>query len=356
MPDIGRVVTTYVGERAEGVGRAFAPTPVISVAAEDLGRGSPETEVAVLAADARATVAATPGLRWVHVGHAGLDGSALGPLLEAGIAVTSAAGRSAPVLAEHALHFMLSLTYRAPSSMLLQRRRTWAPPRGRGPWRGLHGRQVVIVGVGHTGRALAPLCAALGMEVVGFRRRRAPAPPGFERVHCTDDGDRLGDVVRGADIVVLAAGLNDASRHMVGAAELTALGPDGLLVNVARGELVDERALRAALRSGALAGAATDTVAVEPLPPWSPLWRTPGLLITPHRTPPVADRAERALALLAEDVERYRAGRPLLNALGPEDVLHRPPRRTRRPRLERAATHRWARAEHRLARLRGAVG
>lgn len=293
--------------------------------------GLDAADVAVLGGDAPVELAGAARLRWVHCDHAGLDGSALGPLLDAGIAVTSGAGRSADALAEHALLFMLALAYRYPRFLRAQRLRVWGVP-GQHELRALSGRTVLIVGVGHTGRALALRCAALGMRVLGHRRRAEPPPPGFERVTSTEAGNPLIDVLPEADVVVLAASLNDGSRHLLGAAELAALRPAALVVNVARGPLVDEVALVDALCHGRLAGAATDVTAVEPLPFRSPLWRAPNLLLTPHVTARQPDRAERSLAILAANVAHYRAGEPLENQLGPDDVWSGAPVRSGPPR------------------------
>ncbi len=324
MPDIAEVVapdrTAPDRERLAGL---FAPTPV----RWELPVG--DADVAVLAGDFDREVARAPGLRWIHCEHAGLDGSALGDALGAGIAVTSGAGRSAPALAEHALLFMLALAAQLPRFLQAQRRRHWGVP-GQHQLRALHGRTVAIVGTGHTGNALAEHCAALGMRVLGHRRRDEPVEGPFERVTATDRGEGVEEVLGEADFVVLAAGLNDATAGLIGPRQLAAMPRGSYLVNVARGALVDEDALVAALQSGHLAGAATDVAAQEPLPRRSPLWRAPNLLLTPHVTPRVGDREERAFAVLADNVARYREGRPLRNQLGPDDVYSGPSARRSR--------------------------
>lgn len=263
-------------------------------------------------------------LAWVHVARAGLDGADLAPLLDAGVIVTCAAGRSAEALAEHALYFLLALNADHQRFQRAQRWRVWGLS-AQGERRALRGRTVLIVGTGHTGRAVADLCAALGMRVLGHRRRDHPVGAPFERVTSTDRGEPVDTLLPEADAVVLATGLNDRTRHLIGAEQLAAMRPGSLLVNIARGGLVDEAALVAALRRGHLGGAATDVVEGEPLAVRSPLWRAPNLLITPHTTPRLVDRDERAFAAFLANVERYRRDEPLLGRLGPEDVYTGPP-------------------------------
>ena len=260
-----------------------------------------------------------PALRWVHCDHAGLERSARPSVFARGIRLSGAAGRSAPALAEHALYFMLSLSYDAPALLALQRARRWAPfrPEHR---RALAGRTLGIVGLGHTGRALALRAHALEMRVIAFRRRVCDPPPGVAEVFAADAGGLLADLLGQSDIVVLAASLSDRTHHMIDDAALACMQRSALLVNVARGGLIDEAALLRALRRRRIAGAGLDTVAAEPLSLWSPLWRAPNLQITPHQTPPLVDRSARSLAIACENLRRYRADRPLLNELGPEDV------------------------------------
>jgi phosphoglycerate dehydrogenase-like enzyme len=129
--------------------------------------------------------------------------------------------------------------------------------------------------------------------------------------------DRLADFLRDLDILVVAAPLTDATRALVGAAELALLRPGAVLVNVGRGPIVDEAALLAALREGRLAGAALDVFDTEPLPPSSPLWSEPGMIVTPHSADVTAATDDRCLAQLLDNIGRFRAGEPLLNVVDP---------------------------------------
>ena len=329
LPDIHSVLATvsYAGAHLERLRAAFAPAPLTLVSRGDAAavkRALPDTDVAVLAGDLDRRFidpALAPRLRWVHCDHAGLNQSAGPEVFERGLLVTSSAGRSAPALAEHALFFMLALAYRYPAFLDAQRRHEWGVP-GQDELRGLIGRTVGIVGLGHTGAELAVRCRAMGMRVLGYRRSAEPVD-GVDQIYSAARGDALDTLLHESDFVVLAVPLSDATHHLIGARELALLKRGAYVINMARGAVIDETALLDALRSGQVGGAGLDTFAVEPLPPDSPLWDAPNVLITPHTTPQVPDRTGRSLDVIEENVRRYRAGRPLLNLLRPEDVYSR---------------------------------
>jgi phosphoglycerate dehydrogenase-like enzyme len=186
--------------------------------------------------------------------------------------------------------------------------------------RALHGRTIGIIGMGHTGAELAPRAKALGMRVLGYRRRDRPAPHGVDQMFSADKGETIGPILDQADVVVLTINLSDATHHLIGAPEIARMKPGVIIVNMARGGVMDEVALMAALRSGHVAGAGLDVFATEPLPADSPLWDTPNVLITPHFTPPVPDRSNRSLEIILENLRRYRQGVPMLNRITAEDV------------------------------------
>ncbi|HEX2100008.1 MAG TPA: D-2-hydroxyacid dehydrogenase [Candidatus Synoicihabitans sp.] len=278
-----------------------------------------EADVAILAADPDERVLRAQRLRWIHVDHAGLNKAARPEAFRAGLTVTGSAGRSAPVLAEHAIFFALALAYEYPAFLDAQRAHRWGVP-GQEKLRGLFGRTMGIVGLGHTGKALAVRAKALGMRVLAYRRRATALPPGVDHLISVDTGGTLDLLLEQSDFVVLALGLSDATHHLIGARELNRIGPTGYLINMARGAIVDEAALVDALRERRIAGAASDAFAMEPLPADSPLWDAPRLLITPHVTPAVPDRTARSLDILCENIRRFRAGESLMNVLAPEDV------------------------------------
>jgi len=288
-----------------------------------IARDLRHANVALLADDPDASVTECTGLEWLHVDHAGIERSARPELLARGVRVTSSSGRSAPALAEHAFFFLLALTYRVDGLLAAQRQRRWDQAVLAGST-ALRGATLGLIGLGHTGREVVERAAAFGMRIIVHRRRDVPAPPGVERVDSSDRGDTPMRLLAESDAVVLACSLNDRSHHLIGAAELATMKRSAVLVNVARGALVDETALARALRRKEIAGAGLDVFAVEPLPRSSPLWRAPNLLVTPHLTPPLADRVERSAAIVLANATRFREGRPLLNALTMSDAYTGP--------------------------------
>ncbi|MEQ8263796.1 NAD(P)-dependent oxidoreductase [Pseudohaliea sp.] len=316
----------------------FRPAETVFLSPRDrtgLRRHLLEAEIVVLKGTPDESFLEHDRLRWVHCNQSGLDRCASQQIVTAPFHVTSASGRSAPVLAEHALFFMLSLAYDSHALLTAQRRRAWGL-RNAAQLRGLVGRKVLVVGLGHTARALVPRCQALGMQVRAFRRRALGdgglGIPAYSRAA----GDAFETLLVEADVLVLAASLNDSSHHMLGVRQFEALKPGAMLVYVARGRLVDTRAMKAALDEGRLAAAGLDVTHPEPLPPWDSLWRRRNVLLTPHVTPQVADREHAEVDIIAHNYGRYLAGAPLENLLHPEDLYTRGARRPVHPLLRRA--------------------
>jgi phosphoglycerate dehydrogenase-like enzyme len=171
---------------------------------------------------------------------------------------------------------------------------------------------VGLVGIGSIGTAVARLAKAFGMQVIGVGRDQAGsrAVPGVDRIL---PRAQLPVLLSDADYVVVAVADTPETRGMIGAPELAAMQPDAVLINVARGTVVDEGALIAALRAGRLAGAALDVFAHEPLTRESPLWELPNVLLTPHVAAYVSDYLPRAITQFADNVRRFLAEAPLLN-------------------------------------------
>ena len=222
--------------------------------------------------------ASFPSVRWFHVGGSGFEH--LGEWDAQRLTVTHSAGVLAPFLAETTMAAMLSLAVGLPRYAVQQAEREWTPHR----FRPLAGRTLVIVGVGAVGGEVAQRAKALGMRVLGVRAS-GDSHPAVERMVGPDG---LRDLLGEADVLTLHTRLDERTRGLIGRRELAALPPEALLLNSARGAVVEEEALIEALQSGQLAGAWLDVFATEPLPASSPLWGLPNLLVTPH----CADQSE----------------------------------------------------------------
>jgi phosphoglycerate dehydrogenase-like enzyme len=253
-------------------------------------------------------------LRWLHTTSAGNE-----VLVERGapatMTVTRSGGHSAPVVAEHAIALLLALARGLGIAMDNQRKRVWARDRsGRriGTTRSLIGRAAVVLGFGPIGQAIGERLRVLGMRVIAVSRGGHPHPA----ADIVYPASGLREALSQASVLVVAAPGGPETRQMIGAEELAALQPDGFVVNIGRGSVIDTAAIEAALRDGTILGAGLDVVDPEPLPEEHSLWSAPNLLITPHRggggDPLSGDR--QAVAVV-ENLERFRRGDPLEHVL-----------------------------------------
>lgn len=315
------VTANYDGAHWHRLEEALAPAHIIRVDRRDeiaLEAGIAQADVAIVRGDLDSRYLGRERLRWVHCDHAGIEKSARPEVFESGLLVTGSAGRSAPALAEHAMLFMLALCYHFPRFLDAQRQHKWGIE-GQGELRGLIGKTVGILGLGHTGQELATRCKAFGMEVLAWRRRAQPHAA-VDHLFVADNGDGIDVMLRRSDFVVLALPLSDQTWHLLGEREFACMKNSAFVVNMARGDIIDEPALLKALQDGEIAGAGLDTFGEEPLPSSSSLWNAPNVLITPHVTPQVPDRTGTALDILCENIRCYRADETLLNLLRPEDI------------------------------------
>jgi glyoxylate/hydroxypyruvate reductase len=249
-----------------------------------------------------------PKLQWLQATSSGIgEFMARTGLADGGFIVTTAAGIHAGPLAEFALFGLLYFVKDAPGLADAKAARRWQ----RHTSRELSGMRVLIVGLGGVGRRAAATCAALGIDVWGVSRTPRAAPP--EGVSRLVARDRIGGALAHVDGLVLAAPHTPESHHLIGRAELRQMPPGSILVNIGRGELVDEEALIDALRRGHLRGAALDVATTEPLPPSSPLWSLRNVLISPHSASTVAAENERIVELFLRNFRRFTSGEPLIN-------------------------------------------
>jgi phosphoglycerate dehydrogenase-like enzyme len=274
----------------------------------------PEAEAAFSSQITREQFLAARRLRWIHSPSAGIGGMLFPELVASPVVLTNSRGMAADTMAEHVLAVTLALFRRLPQAWRSQAAREWAQDAiGLAGTRTIGGTRVLVVGLGAIGTAVATRMAALGAVVSGIRRRAAgPTPAGV--AHVAAPG-ALPELLPSADVVVLSAPHTRETRHLIGARELAAMSQDAVLVNVSRGGLVDEAALADALARGRLAGAALDVFQEEPLPPDSPFWTLPNVLITPHTSGFRPDHWDAAISLFGENLRRFEAGEPLLNVV-----------------------------------------
>jgi phosphoglycerate dehydrogenase-like enzyme len=243
-------------------------------------------------------------LRWLHTFSAGVDHPVFRGLLARGVRLTTSSGASASAVAHMAILLLLALARGLPAHVAAQHERRWAPARGDD----LEGKFAAVVGLGPIGLEVVRLAQALGMRVIGMRR----TPAGDEPCE-TWPMARLGELLALADYVVLALPLTPDTHHILDAAAVARMRPTARLVNVGRGELVDETALAAALSAGRLAGAGLDVFEAEPLPQASPLWELPGVIITPHVAASTPTTAHNAAEVFVDNLARWVRGAPLRN-------------------------------------------
>lgn len=257
-------------------------------------------------------------LRWVHSGAAGVGDSLYPEMRESDVVLTNSAGLHAEPLAEHVLAMLLHFARGLDVAERARRGRTWAHPElaGRGsPVRELAGDRIGVVGYGGVGSAVGEKAAALGMRVWATRRSPGESPGEVERMLGPDGLEELLEACRH---VVLCVPETPATEGMIGLRELSLMGQDAVLVNVSRGDVVDQDALAGVLRDGGLRGAGLDVFREEPLPPESPLWDLPNVVATPH-TGGVSPRFwKRETELILENLRRYTSGRELVNVVDKE--------------------------------------
>lgn len=262
----------------------------------------------------------TPRLRWIHVEQSGINPLAKQHIIEMPYVITSASGRSAPVLAEHALFFMLSICYRADKLAEIKRSGAWGFD-GDGQRRGLNGKSVLIIGMGKTGHALAAYCTALGMDTMTYRRKSEACAVEGVSTFSAAGNDNLDELLKDVDIVALAASLNDTSYGILNRNRIESMKKGAAIVNVARGALVDEEAVADSIISGHLSGYGSDVFIKEPLSEDHIFRRLENVYISPHKTPQMPDRMSRSIDIIEENYRRLLAGEKMLNQLMPEDLF-----------------------------------
>lgn len=256
------------------------------------------------------TVLNAPKLRWMHLPNSGTDDPVFPRLLANGVRLTTSPGAAAEPIAHSAIAGMLALSRGFPHWLDAQRRHAWEEHAPDDTPDDVRGQTLVLLGVGAIGKHIGRLAQALGLHVIGVRRSpRTDADP-VDEIH---PPAKLTELLPRADWLVITCPLTVTTRGWIDAAALALLPPTARLINVARGQIVDEPALIAALQRRRLAGAYLDVFEHEPLPATSPLWDLPNVLISPHDSGASTGNAFRATDLFLANLERWLRGEDLRN-------------------------------------------
>lgn len=295
---------SWAGELVE----LLAPDEVVALPAEGDLAGAAEAEAAIGGPNPerfRALLAAAPRLRWFHTLSAGVERIIPDIAARPDLVVTNNSGAYDRPIAEHVIATVFAAAKRLPASFAAQGQHTWHDdPKSSD----VRGSTLVILGLGSIGGEVAALATGLGMRVIGVRRSAAGGAVGPER---------LAEVTAEADYLAICAPLTDATRGIVGAAVIARMKPTAWLINISRGAVVDEPALLAAVKERRIGGAAIDAWWTEPLPKDSEWWDLPNVIVTPHTSFSSPNIRDRSIALIKENLRRFKAGEELLNRVDP---------------------------------------
>ena len=278
---------------------------VIWTQEEEFAAGLPEAEVLFVMRPPRGHWGQARRLRFIQTIGAGVDAVLPAPDLPERVLIANARGLHADHMSEFTIALLLAMTQQLTRVLEQQREHRWRPF----VRQTLEGRTLGILGLGAIGEAVARKARALGMRVIGTRRSGAPTPHA-DRIYPPSGTD---EVLEESDAIVVLLPLTPETQGLLDRQRLSRMREGALLVNLARGGIVEEDALAESLKQGHLGGAALDVFDAEPLPPGNPLWDTPNLLITPHMAGLVGDYLDRALEIFFENLDRLERGAPLRN-------------------------------------------
>ncbi len=275
---------------------------------------------------------AVPRLRWIQMHMSGVNRILSEPIAQSrDVTITTASGLHAGIIAEYSLMAMLAFSQKLLTMQEYQRKAEWPEARfeifSRKP---LRGQTLGIIGYGSIGRELARMADALGMIVLASKRD-VMHPADHDHYREANMGDPEGEIprriyppeatvsmVRECDFVVVLSPLTDKTNQNIGEEVFDAMKPTAYLINVARGEVVDEDALISALAAHKIAGAALDVFSEEPLPSTSPLWNLDNVIISPHIAGNREDYHDAVTDIFIENLRRYQENKPLLNLVKPD--------------------------------------
>jgi phosphoglycerate dehydrogenase-like enzyme len=306
------VLGSWAGMPSTDALRAALPDDrILAVQGDDLGPAA-EADAAFGGFSGerlRSVLAAAPRLRWVHTFSAGVERHVPALAGYDRVTLTNNTGAYDVPIAEHVIAMIFAAAKRVPEHLAAQARSEW---QREVPHQEVRDATLVILGLGSIGTELARLAAGVGMRVIGVRRDPSRPAPGVDRVV---PPERFIEAAREGDYIAVTAALTPKTKGMVSAEVLRAIKPTAWIINIARGPIVDEAALISALRERRIGGAALDVFDAEPLPADSPLWKLDNAILTPHVSNSSPKVLERSLALVAENVRRFKAGEPMLNVV-----------------------------------------
>jgi phosphoglycerate dehydrogenase-like enzyme len=279
--------------------------------AAERGKSLERAEVLIQLHTPKNLMSLAPRLRWLQGIGAGVDQFAAAGVTRDRVVVTNASGLGAVSMSEFVIGRLLQIWKRFPEAEEFQRRHEYVRTYGRT----FAGSTIGIVGLGSIGEAVAARARAMGVHVLGLRR--SAGQPGAEAgsAHEQFAPPQLHEMLARCDAVVVAAPATPETHHLIDGAAFAAMKPGTVLVNVARGSLVDEEAILDALASGQLSAAALDVFEEEPLPANDPLWDTPGVYVSAHSSVSVDRYLDDVFDLFEDNLRRYVAGETLRNVV-----------------------------------------
>jgi phosphoglycerate dehydrogenase-like enzyme len=309
MPRANVLITGQFSPANQQVVREAAPDADVRFVPNVSDAGDSIAEVDAVAGAVRAgDLARARNLKWVHSWGAGVDSDLFPEMVASPVVLTSSAGNGAIPLAEHAMLLMLMLNRDVPRWMRAQATATW----DRFTHGELNGLTVGIFGVGNAGADLAVKAQAFHMRVLGLRRNADRAVPGVDQMYAIQ---QLHEFLGRADFVVVTTPSTPATLGVFGEPEFRAMKRSAYFICISRGGIANDDALLEALREGWIAGAGLDAQGVEPLPPTSPFWTLPNVIVTPHNGATTAATQQRSVEIFVGNLKRFLAGEPLRNVV-----------------------------------------
>lgn len=256
------------------------------------------------------TVRKAPVLQWLHVFNAGVDHPIYTEMLQRGVRLTTSAGSTAVPIAQTAITGLLMLARNFPRWLAAQWEKRWDPMRMPDSPGDLVGQTALVYGLGSIGTEIARLAQALGLKVIGIRRSPRQAGDPVDELHAPS---QLPTLLPRVDWLIIASPLTVETRGLINADLLARLPQGARIINIARGEIIDETALTAALQTGHLGGAYLDVFQKEPLPADSPLWGLPNVLISPHNSAAAQGNDERVYQMFISNLGHWQRHEALSN-------------------------------------------